>query len=181
MLYHVSDDVHKVAVMSFVEDQVVPHKSFNRSRNHGKYRSFHGSDSRSNIAIDAQNQSRSIDDSAITMVDSNTTCTNMDSHSRKVAVVPGSVHRGRHRSLPASVLGDTPCSYGYQDSYYDNTYTTDALQYSCADMSDILRTKTPRSVRSLGTTLETTTGTSVVDPAELCKEIDELFFRDMLV
>lgn len=62
---------------------------------------------------------------------------------------------------------------------------TGAIQYSCADMSDILKTRmdsrldnTDKDDISMCTT---TSGSYVVDPQDLCDEIDELFFKDMVV
>ena len=64
---------------------------------------------------------------------------------------------------------------------------TGGIQYSCADMSDLLATQMD-SCSKLDTTdkddvsmCTTTSGSYVVDPQDLCDEIDELFFKDMIV
>ena len=99
-------------------------------------------------------------------------------------------------------------SHGYH-SYMDTDDTrsdcstvsgsTEAAQYSCADMSVTLKTKTPPSTvvakervatgsERNGASLSgyddddattTTSGSYVVDPEDLCNEIDDLFFKDM--
>ena len=69
---------------------------------------------------------------------------------------------------------------GTETSYAD----TDAgMQYSCADMSDGLTSKTPSrfDVTDKESDETTTSGSYIVDPQQLCNEIDDLFFRDMLV
>ena len=83
--------------------------------------------------------------------------------------------------------GQTSCYVGGQSSrcgteasYGD---TDGGLQYSCADMSEALDMKTlSRFDMTDKETDETaTSGSYVVDPQQLCNEIDDLFFRDMLV
>lgn len=63
-----------------------------------------------------------------------------------------------------------------------------SVQYSCADMSEALRAaRTPHALHVLDTIQDdvesttTTSGSYVVDPQDLCNEIDDLFFRDMVV
>ena len=57
------------------------------------------------------------------------------------------------------------------------------MQYSCADVSEALHTKTPSrfDMTDKESDETTTSGSYVVDPQQLCNEIDDLFFRDMLV
>jgi hypothetical protein len=67
------------------------------------------------------------------------------------------------------------------------------LRYSCADMSDVLHSKICRSDISELMNNQTnkcldeeddvssiTSGSYVIDPKELCDEIDELFFKNMV-
>ena len=64
-----------------------------------------------------------------------------------------------------------------------------AVQFSCADISEALHTKTPQHFQRFqilesipdDETATTTSGSYVVDPQDLCNEIDELFFKDMVV
>ena len=95
-----------------------------------------------------------------------------------------------------------PPAYGsnavspYSNGHYGRGYHSDAeteetlasdddgMQYSCADMSDGTYIRTPRSLQADNTTADdatTTSGSYVVDPQDLCQEIDDLFFRDMVV
>ncbi|XP_064636438.1 protocadherin-1-like isoform X2 [Lineus longissimus] len=55
--------------------------------------------------------------------------------------------------------------------------------YSCADMNTVLNENAGSPLRDYGNTSTSTTnsGSSNVDPEELCNEIDNLFFRDMVV
>ena len=72
-----------------------------------------------------------------------------------------------------------------QESYFNETAecTDNGLRYSCADMSDALTTmKTPdnQSVLDAEQTdnCSTTSGSYVIDPQELCDEIDKVFFTE---
>jgi protocadherin delta 1 len=100
-----------------------------------------------------------------------------------------SVNLPRHqhelpRQVDASVCQSSCCESrpysrcGTESSYAD---TDCGMQYSCADMSDALHTKTPSRFDDKETDDTATSRSYVVDPHELCNEIDELFFRDMLV
>ena len=63
------------------------------------------------------------------------------------------------------------------------TDTGPAIQYSCADISEGVHTKSPFSLHTNSMldddAATTTSGSYVVDPQDLCDEIDELFFKDM--
>nr|AUG84419.1 Pcd11x [Platynereis dumerilii] len=75
----------------------------------------------------------------------------------------------------------------HSDAETEETLASDddgAMQYSCADMSDGTYIPTPRSLQVADNTADdatTTSGSYVVDPQDLCQEIDDLFFRDMVV
>ena len=76
---------------------------------------------------------------------------------------------------------DTPAM---NDSKYDDTCdTTGGIQYSCADVSEVLHTKTDSRLDcpDKDDSSTTTSGSYVVDPQDLCDEIDELFFKDLIV
>ena len=92
-------------------------------------------------------------------------------------------------SAGTSVMADTT----QHDSCMESTALSDeedaagssVAQYSCADMSDVLRSTALRTpgVADISEDAESTTtsGSYVVDPQELVNEIDDLFFRDMMV
>ncbi len=90
----------------------------------------------------------------------------------------------------------TPCGnqrgyHGYHsDAETEETEASDdeyGIQYSCADMTEGTYARTPRRLQMPDTILDniaddsTTSGSYVVDPTDLCNEIDELFFKDMVV
>ena len=67
-----------------------------------------------------------------------------------------------------------------------------SVQFSCADISDALHSvrtkphqyKTVPALESIpddDAATTTTSGSYVVDPTDLCNEIDDLFFKDMVV
>ena len=67
-----------------------------------------------------------------------------------------------------------------------------SAQFSCADISDALRSREPHKIAPRPTSRDrdsladddaatTTSGSYVVDPTDLCNEIDDLFFKDMVV
>ena len=85
--------------------------------------------------------------------------------------------------------------HGYH-SYMDNSHdssgssgvdnTEGQVEYSCADMSEALHSKTPSKFAPAHLTVDdddatTTSGSYVVDPEDLCNEIDDLFFKDMVL
>jgi len=76
---------------------------------------------------------------------------------------------GCHDSSACRLLGNDDSDWGA------DTTTTDDAAYSCADVSVALRdAATPASVR---TQPADTTASTVVNPHQLCDEIDELFFK----
>ena len=98
----------------------------------------------------------------------------------------GFVHATPAKVIPITPLGTSYPPPRHKDHHplhvHDDSGTESELsadvQYSCVDMSDILRAKPSR----LGTILDddqatTTSGSYVVDPEDLCDEIDELFFK----
>ena len=109
-----------------------------------------------------------------------------------LALDPDSCH-GNHK------LNGTPPNHRYHgnlhgynsngeedDSEEMESELTDAglaVQYSCADMTEGILTKSPFSLHSDSIldddATTTTSGSYVVDPQDLCDEIDELFFKDM--
>jgi hypothetical protein len=70
-------------------------------------------------------------------------------------------------------------------SFHTATPGTPGGNYSCADMNSVLNSNENAGspTRDYGNTSGSTTnsGSSNVDPEELCNEIDNLFFRDMVV
>lgn len=58
--------------------------------------------------------------------------------------------------------------------------TDTAIKYSCVDMSTVMSTQlaTPKEIDDDGGST-TTSGSYVVDPSELCEQIDDIFFSDM--
>jgi protocadherin delta 1 len=124
---------------------------------------------------------------------------------------PRQYNRGLVRAAPARIVPSSDCdttaqspntncmAYASIHGYYDRhkkyqsdeeTECTEAsdedgdVQYSVRDMSSALHTKTPH--RHLTTECgeddsTTTSGSYVVDPQELCNEINEHFFKDMIV
>ena len=103
----------------------------------------------------------------------------------------GFVHASPAKVIPVTPIGKSVPTPRHKDFHQhhnphvrqsDDSGTESELsevQYSCVDMSDILQGKSPR----LGVIVDdddqatTTSGSYVVDPEDLCDEIDDLFFR----
>ena len=83
--------------------------------------------------------------------------------------------------------------HSYVDSSHDSSgssagvdNTDGNVEYSCADMSEALHSKPPGNFACNLTVDDddaatTTSGSYVVDPEDLCNEIDDLFFKDMVL
>lgn len=99
-------------------------------------------------------------------------------------------HKGSPASYKAKQYKVTPYNGKEGKGYHSDAETEETLasdddgtiQYSCADMTDATYARTPRRLQIVDTDDATTTsGSYVVDPQDLCQEIDDLFFRDMVV
>ena len=69
-------------------------------------------------------------------------------------------------------------SSDFSDSNEDSLSDSNGIQYSCTDMDSRIGESTHYSYDGHDSSIS---GSYVVDPNELVKEIDELFFKDMVV
>lgn len=62
------------------------------------------------------------------------------------------------------------------DTFLNSQMTTPGMPYSVADIDDVSEMATCRDDAST-----TTSGSYTINPEDLCNEIDELFFKDVIV
>ena len=95
-------------------------------------------------------------------------------------------------SFPKLVTPQSQIGANYIRKYYNghnrHGYNSDSEtddeaggQYSCADMSEAIHPRHVLETIPDDAESTTTSGSYVVDPNDLCEEIDELFFRDLVV
>ena len=102
------------------------------------------------------------------------------------AMVSPNAHRTPYNShKPGNLKSHQGYASDAETEVIDISDDETCMQYSCSDMSEMLKTKTPSKFRALETIVDddntTISGSYVVNPQDLCNEIDDLFFRDMVV